>query len=251
MQMKINKSMKMADVIHLNYYLLSVFYRFNIGLGFGEKSVEQVCNQNHVNTDFFLEIANAFIDRDYFPSDELQNFPLSVIVDYLRATHRYYTEEKIPELTNLLQTLINNVNQSGLTMIFRFFEEYLDEFNKHIEREENKVYPYVLQLETDFNRKKTTKTFLNKYNEYRIQNYEQDHDDIEEKLFDLKNILIKYVPAMDNYHLVHQILSKLFRLEKDINDHSHIEDKVLIPKVKKLEERFLKQVENQKITLAG
>ncbi len=249
--MKINKSMKMADVIHRDYHLLSVLYRFNINLGFGEKTVEQICDQNAVNSDFFLEITNAFIDKDYFPSDELQNFPLSVIVDYLQATHRYYTEEKIPELTYLFQTLINKGNQDGLMMIQRFFQEYLDEFGKHIDREEKKVYPYVLELETDFTQKKTTATFLHRLDRYRIKDYEQEHDDIEGKLFDLKNILIKYVPPMDDYHLVHQILSKLFRLEKDINDHSHIEDKVLIPKVKKLEKRFLKQVENQEIMVAG
>ncbi len=249
--MKINEAMKMADVIHLNYHLLSVLYRFNINLGFGEKSVEQVCKEHRINADFFLEIANAFIDKDYFPGDELQKFPLSVIVDYLQATHRYYTEEKIPDLKKLFQTLINSGTQGGLMMIQRFFEEYLDEFHKHIAREEEKVYPYVLQLETDFSGKKTTSDFLRQLDQYRITNYEKEHDDIEEKLFDLKNILIKYIPPMDDYHLVHQILSKLFRLEKDINDHSHIEDKVLIPKVAKMEKLFLEAVKNKQITIAG
>ena len=249
--MKINKAMKMADVIHLNHHLLSVLYRFNIDLGFGEKSVEQICMGNNVNPDFFLEIANAFIDKDYFPSDELQSFPLSVIVDYLRATHRYYTDEKIPELKRLFQILINKQTQDGLMMIQKFFDEYLDEFHKHITREEEKVYPYVLQLETSFLAKKTTTDFLHRLDQYRITNYEKEHDDIEEKLFDLKNILIKYIPQMDDYHLVHQILSKLFRLEKDINDHSHIEDKVLIPKVAKMEKLFLDGVKNHQIIVAG
>jgi len=248
--MKINKTMKMADVIHLNYHLLSVLYRFNINLGFGEKTVEQICEDHSVNTDFFLEIANAFIDKDYFPGDELQNFPLAIIVDYLQATHRYYIDEKIPELKKLFQILINNGTQDGLIMIRRFFEEYLDEFHKHIAREEKKVYPYVLQLETNFLQKKTTPDFLRQLDRYRITNYEKEHDDIEEKLFDLKNIAIKYIPPMDDYHLVHQILSKLFRLEKNINDHSHIEDKVLIPKVAKMEKLFLEAVKNKQITVA-
>jgi len=247
--MKINKFMKMADIIHLDYHLLSVLYRFKINLGFGEKSVEQICKENNVNPDFFLEIANAFIDKDYFPDDELQNFSLSIIIDYLKATHRYYTEEKIPELENLFQILTNNGTSNNLKMIQQFFEKYLDEFHKHINREEQTVYPYILQLENDFTREKTTAEFLKLLEQYTITNYETEHDDIEEKLFDLKNILIKYIPPMDDYHLIHQILSKLFRLEKDINDHSHIEDKVLIPKVKKMEKQFLEQVKNRKIAI--
>lgn len=247
--MKINKSMKMADAIHLNYHLVSVLYRFNINLGFGEKTIEQTCNQHNVNPDFFLEIANAFIDKNYFPSDELQNFPLSMIVDYLQATHRYYADEKIPELGNLFKTLIDNGTSDGLMMIQQFFEGYLNEFHKHIEYEEKKVYPYVLRLETDFAGKKTTAAFLHQLDQYRITNYKKEHDDIEEKLFDLKNILIKYIPPMNDYHLVHQIVSKLFRLEKDINDHSHIEDKVLIPKVEKMENLFLDGIKNQQIII--
>ena len=239
----------MADIIHLDYHLLSVLYRFKINLGFGEKSVEQICKENNVNPDFFLEIANAFIDKDYFPDDELQNFSLSIIIDYLKATHRYYTEEKIPELENLFQILTNNGTSNNLKMIQQFFEKYLDEFHKHINREEQTVYPYILQLENDFTREKTTAEFLKLLEQYTITNYETEHDDIEEKLFDLKNILIKYIPPMDDYHLIHQILSKLFRLEKDINDHSHIEDKVLIPKVKKMEKQFLEQVKNRKIAI--
>ena len=239
----------MADIIHLDYHLLSVLYRFKINLGFGEKSVEQICKENNVNPDFFLEIANAFIDKDYFPDDELQNFSLSIIIDYLKATHRYYIEEKIPELENLFQILTNNGTSNNLKMIQQFFEKYLDEFHKHINREEQTVYPYILQLEKDFTREKTTAEFLKLLEQYTITNYETEHDDIEEKLFDLKNILIKYIPPMDDYHLIHQILSKLFRLEKDINDHSHIEDKVLIPKVKKMEKQFLEQVKNRKIAI--
>lgn len=248
--MKISKTMKMADIIHLDFSLLSVLYRFKINLGFGERTVEQVCENYNVNPNFFLEIANAYIDKEYFPSDELQHFPLSVIIDYLKATHRYYLYEKIPELQQLFDRLIETQNEkAGLFMIQRFFSEYFQEFKKHINREEDKVYPFVLMLENDFQNKKTSQSFLNELNRYGIKDYEKEHDDIEEKLFDLKNILLKYIPPMEDYHLIHHILSKLFRIEKDINDHSHIEDKVLIPKVDKLEKLFLTAVESKSIQI--
>ena len=40
--MLITKNIKMADVIHMNYFTLSVLNRFGIELGFGDKTVEQV-----------------------------------------------------------------------------------------------------------------------------------------------------------------------------------------------------------------
>ena len=53
----------MADVIHLNYFTLSVLNRFGIELGFGDKTVDEVCKQNQDDVDFFLEIVNIFVDK--------------------------------------------------------------------------------------------------------------------------------------------------------------------------------------------
>jgi hemerythrin superfamily protein len=35
---------------------------------------------------------------------------------------------------------------------------------------------------------------------------------------------------------------ELFRVERDINDHSYMEEKVVVPKVKQLEQEILKTV---------
>ena len=58
--MIITKETKMADVIHMNYFTLSMLNRFGIDLGFGDKTVEEVCNQKNIDSDFFLEIINAY-----------------------------------------------------------------------------------------------------------------------------------------------------------------------------------------------
>ena len=77
--MLITKNIKMADVIHTNYFALSVLNRFGIELGFGDKSVEEVCKQNNVDLDFFLDIVNTFVDKDYFPKKHLQTFSTKLI----------------------------------------------------------------------------------------------------------------------------------------------------------------------------
>jgi regulator of cell morphogenesis and NO signaling len=41
--MNITKDMKMADIIHHAYQLLPVITRFDIQLGFGDKTVHEVC----------------------------------------------------------------------------------------------------------------------------------------------------------------------------------------------------------------
>ncbi len=80
---------------------------------------------------------------------------------------------------------------------------------------------------------------INRIRDYSIDDFEADHDNVEDKLFDLKNILIKYLPLPVDYQLCHAILVELFKLESDLNDHARIEDKVLVPKVKFMEKWIL------------
>lgn len=243
--MNITPDMKMADVIHLNYTLLPVITRFNIDLGFGDKTVQEVCSACNVNLDFFIEITNSFIDDDYIPKKELNSFPVNLIVQYLQKTHDYYLQEKIPELCNLINEL-SEENNSGkknnsTTLLMDFFREYQQELQSHIEREENKIQPYVLELEQAFITGTADPSLVDKIRTYSINDFAREHDNVEEKLFDLKNIIIKYLPPQKNKALCNRILMELYRLEKDLNAHAQLEDKVLIPKVARMESIILEK----------
>ena len=65
--MQIQADMKMAEIIHLNYHLLPIISRFGINLGFGDKSVKQICKEHSIDVNFFLEIVNSFHLKNYFP----------------------------------------------------------------------------------------------------------------------------------------------------------------------------------------
>jgi len=233
----INGKDKMAELIHLNYLLVSVINRFGISLGFGDKSVLEVCQEYDVKLDFFLEIVNSFHDKDYFPEKHLQDFSVSLITNYLGKTHRYYLDEKIPEIENLINQMVIRCykNSKHANLLVSFFEEYKNELKAHIKREDEKVFPFSISTELAYIGKKNTQIESSVHESYSIQEYLTEHDDIESKLYDLKNIIIKYLPPADNQSLCSKVLTELFNLEKDLNNHSRIEEKVLIPKVLHME----------------
>ncbi|MBN1951178.1 MAG: LuxR family transcriptional regulator, partial [Bacteroidales bacterium] len=65
--MPFTASMKMAELIHQNYLLLPILNRFDIQLGFKDRTIREVCESEGINTDFFLVIVNSFHDHEYFP----------------------------------------------------------------------------------------------------------------------------------------------------------------------------------------
>jgi len=239
--MNITPDMKLADVLFQNYTLLPVISRFNIKLGFGDKSVLEVCRETDVNIDFFLEITNSYVDEDYIPQKELNSFPISLIVQYLKKTHQYYLEEKIPEIEQNIHLVIKSQKTSNdkFKLVENFFTEYKKELTNHIFREESNVHPYVIEIETSFQNNIISNNLRNRIKKYSINDFASEHDNVEEKLFDLKKIIIQYLPPCNSSGLCNTILIELFRLEKDLNAHASLEDKVLIPKVAAMEEYLL------------
>ncbi len=236
--MLILENMKLADVILHDHTLVPIINRFGIHLGFGDDSIAEICLQKHLNIDFFVTILNAFHDTHYFPKEQLRNFPAAMIIDYLQKAHQYFLEEKMPEISILIDKMADEypLDITTSNLISNFFTGYTSELRKHILREEEKVYPYVLQLEKAVSESRVDKKLSKQISDYPISEYEAEHENVEEKLYDLKNILIKYLPEPKNDRPGYQILRELFTLEKELNEHARIEDLILVPKVKAMED---------------
>ena len=239
--MHLLKEMKMADAIHLNHLLLPVINRLGIQLGFQDKSIEKVCSEHDIDSTFFLTIINAFLNTTESFSKQLQSQSVKSVVAYLLKTHSYYIERIIPEIENRINLLIQHsqLSKEEFLLVKNFFEEYKKELYGHISLEETRVYPYVIEISDAYHNKILSKQLEKKIKEYPITSYEEEHSDIEAKLFDLKNILIKYLPTPKDSYLRNRVLIELFTLEQDLNDHARIENMVLVPQITQMEKTLL------------
>lgn len=240
--MHITGDMKMVDVVHEDIQLLAVIQRLNIPLGFREKTVREVCEAHQVDLNFFLQLCNSFHDKEYLPSDQFPEFPLEWIINYLRNAHRCYVNYRIPAIEQqvLMLEKENVDNVQNMELLINFFKEYIREFNSHIDREEKSVFPYIVSLDGVINDHALLNEFKAQYGDAYIDKYLDDHNQIEEKLFDLKNILLKYLPPPVEDCKYDHLLYDLFRLESDLMDHAELEEKVLFPRVRKMENELKK-----------
>jgi regulator of cell morphogenesis and NO signaling len=224
------KDHKVFRLIHHNYNLLPVLNRFGIKLGLKEKTVEAVCREKNINPNFFLAIVNTFVNEEYFPQDELLSFSPLEIIEYLKRTHRYYLNYILPKLDFLLEQLIESRTSEnpGLQMVSQFYKKYKEELIEHIDYEEKTVFPYI------------EKMVLNNKSEgnYTILSFEKEHTNVDEKLNDLKNLIIKYLSPDYNENLCNEFLITLFRFEKDIYDHARIEDVILLNQAAAIEKKL-------------
>lgn len=227
---------KMADVLHANYHLLTVLNRFGIKLGFGDKTIEKVCVEYKIDTDFFLLIINTFHNPEYNLTPYYSKVDSEILVDFLLKTHEYYNNVIIPALNQLIKDVFMLTrDQTKSALLQRFYRQYVHDLKEHIEYEEKVAFPYVIMISKVFKKEVHIKEI--EEITYRISDFEEEHDDVEEKFYDLKNILIKYYSVPDDELVVHA-LYLLFRFEKDLIDHARLENKLLVPIVQNMENQL-------------
>lgn len=233
--------MKMADVLHSNYLLLPVLSRFDIKLGFGEKTVKDICTEKNIDIPFFVAMLNTFSNENYFPEEDIHTFNVLAIVQYLRKTHRYYIDTLVPTIEHLIDTLVQSSSKHNrsLKSVKKYFREYKKELIEHLEQEDTVTFPYIEYIYHTYHRTGEKQPRLPKM-KYSMMRFKREHTNIDEKLLDLKNILIKYITGEYNEAVCNAIIFELFRLEKDIQDHTRIENTILLPLVAKME-RALKR----------
>lgn len=224
---KYNPTDKMIDLISDNYSLLQVMSRFGLSLGFGDKTVKEVCEMNRVDCRTFLAVVNFMTEGFSRLGDGTDDLSIPALVDYLRQAHIYFLDFSLPAIRRKLIDAIDCSENDVSFLILKFFDEYMREVRKHMEYEERTVFKYVDALMQG-----------NAPKNYQISTFSKHHDQVGERLTELKNIIIKYCPAKANTNLLNAVLFDIYACEEGLESHCHVEDFLFVPAILKVERRI-------------
>lgn len=214
----------MSDLIGENHPMVLVMSRFGIALGFGEKNIGEVCRLNGVDTHTFLTVVNFLTGDSMVPVSEIdKGLSVESLITYLHNAHDYFLNFRLPHIRRKLVEAIEECPKDVAFVITRFFDEYAEEVNKHMSYEEKTVFPYVRGLLDGV-----------KDARYNITIFRKRHDQIEMKITELKNILLKYYPGPGS-NLLNSVLFDIFATEQDLASHNHVEDYLFVPVILALE----------------
>ena len=235
-----SKETKFSELMTDDRRLLQLLPRFGIGLGFGDRNVEQTCQMNQVNAELFLMICEIYSDDRFKPGqEELHKIDMRDLLSYLKASHRYYLDERFPHIEEHLQRIIDACGQKYGPMLSHFYGEYKQEVMRHIQYyEEEVVFPYIENLLVDTGREtrvSESRVSSPSDSSYNIKEFQHNHSNIQDVLDDMMNILLKYLPGDILPKERIEISYDIMELSDDLNRHSLIEEHILIPYVETLE----------------
>lgn len=190
--------------------------------------MREVCEEQAVDTYTFLAVVN-FTINGYKEYDNASRLSLPTLLHYLKASHAYYIDF---QLSFIRKELVEALDESDnlARLILKLYDEYAHSITNHMKYEEKAVFPYVQSLidgaaPVNFD----------------IETFSKHHVQIDMKLKELKNIIIKYLPS-DGLHnnQLSATLYDIYNNEEWLNLHSQVEEEIFIPAVRN-QERKLKQ----------
>lgn len=239
----------MMSLIRDNYNVLQSLGAFGISLGFGNKTVREVCESEQVDTATFLAVVNLALN-EYHNPNEVAHLSVATLLGYLRASHKYYLDFQLPFIRRELQEALGGdcdmltsdipgrEGKNLAWLILRLYDEYARSIQQHMKYEERTLFPYVEAL------------LRGEVMEgYDADTFSKHHGDTSEKLKELKDIIIKYLPA-DGLHN-HQLTATLYDIynnEEWLKLHALVEDEIFIPAIRHLEQKSRHNEVSQKIS---
>ncbi len=212
---------EMADVVNRNFNILPILSHLSIPLGFNHKTVGEVCADAGIDTEVFLFIVN-FLLYDNLSQIEPTISNAVGVTDFLQRSHDYFLNYKFPHIrTNLLDSF-ESCHADINPAIERFLDGYINQVRRHFSHENEVVFPYIKSLATDSPAN------------YSISIFRKAHEEINEKLSDLKNIILRYY-STSKPDKMYDVLVDIYNCEDDLNSHALIENCILIPMVEKIE----------------
>lgn len=213
----------MITLIKDNYSVLQALGAFGIHLGFGDKTVSETCQMNGVDTYTFLAVVNYTING-YANFEEDEQISVPTLLHYLKASHTYYLDFQLPFIHRELQESINENDPLGM-LIMKFYDEYALEIRRHMKYEEKTLFPYVESLLEG-----------HPISNYNIETFSKHHEQTDQKLCELKLMIIKYLP--NDTHRNNQLTATLYDIynnEEWLRQHAEVEDHIFTPAIKRLE----------------
>jgi len=210
----IQPTTQLSDVIKQEPSIIPVINRFGIYLGTGDNSIEAICAEKNLDTTFLLTILNTFTNEEYFPEKHLKTFNPLTIVDYLRLTDQSYLKFQLPNIERHFASLLQH---SGPGNNLKLMKAFFDEVKKDV----------MAFIETDLNNWfNAIETGRNQHNRLTAPS---DGTLIEEKISDLRNMMIMHLHGDYDPNLCYAVIVAIMAFERDFRQNNRIRNRILRP----------------------
>ena len=194
----------------------------------GQKTLDEACKKKGLDSQAFLA---ALEESALAPAAEFvldaSALSLTELVDHILQTHHAYLRSELPRLERMTKKVasVHGNTNSRLHQIRETFLDLATELSSHMMKEEQILFPMVLQLDAS----KTAPAFHCGSLANPIGQMESEHTEAGSALQELRELTDGYTPPDWACNTYRAMLDALARLEQDLHLHIHKENNLLFP----------------------
>ncbi len=203
----------------------------------GQRSLEEACRKARMSlaeVAALLEKAAAArtsADRDWLSASQAE------LVEHIVRKHHAYVREELPRLAALVAKVngVHGGRHPELAEIARIVSEVAGEMTMHTMKEENILFPYIVELEAAAQGEaaKPIPMFGTVQNPVRMMMME--HDSTGAHMKALRDLSGDYAVPADGCTTYRVLYEALAAFEADLHQHVHLENNILFPRAMEME----------------
>lgn len=231
-----------GEIVKDNYRASDVFKKYGIDFCCGgNKSISAVCEAKGLDQNVIISELSEKLNAGSATGIPYNELPIDFLAIHIQKKHHRYVDEAIPVINEYLNKIVqvHGSHHPELVEIRALFRASAGELTMHMKKEELMLFPYVQKL-AKLRESNTTSwerpVFGSVTNP--IGQMEQEHEAEGDRFRRIAELTNNYTPPADACNTYMVAFKKLQEFEEDLHLHIHLENNILFPKAKALEEEL-------------
>jgi len=239
----IKSEQTVSDIVRSDYRTADVFRKHSINFCCsGEVTVQEACKLRNIDYLMVLqELEDAKRTITLPNSLQFSSWKMEFLADYISNVHHAYLYSSLPSLELRLEAFINGHKKKypALLDLQETFIELARVLIPHCKQEDEVVFPYIKQIDAACRRKESYGNLFVRTLRKPLSCVGGIHDEISELLQELRMNANQFnypSQACTNHQVIYHMLREF---HDDLIQHMHLENNILYPQARKIEEELL------------
>lgn len=237
-----NKSWEVGQIVAADYSTARVFSDFGIDFCcHGDVCLENACRNAGVSVEEVLDALETS-SSDYKVSNGFSTWPLDLLIDYVLKIHHRYIRRRGPEILALLEKVetVHGAVHPELHELNSLFVESLEDLEMHLQKEENVLFPYLLELfgaaeQKQFIGQMHCGTVANPIRVMRME-----HEGEGNRYHRIAELTGQFTVPEDGCNSYRLLMHELEDFVGHLYEHIHLENNLIFSQAVRLEEKWVK-----------
>jgi regulator of cell morphogenesis and NO signaling len=213
-----------------NQELIPVLEKYNLDYCCGgKKSLSQACAEKNIAVETILEEMKK-ADPVKTPVMPFTQMNAAQLIAHILTRHHYYVKNMMPVIQDHLEKVATKHGDRypAMKKALQLFEAVQEEFTLHMQKEEEILFPRIIELYVAAEQNKQA-NFSPGFLNGPILMMEMEHEHAGQLMAEIRDLTMGYTPPEDACTTHRICLNELKAFEEDLHRHVHLENNILFP----------------------